>query len=195
MPWHWHIQTTICKSGIKNNSKYWSSLLNKDTYETRVTFESAVTDSSYQRRTLSTLFYQIYLWSRSRRWTVRCCIQCFSLHSGSLKLSSGARRETECDTMSLKRYWKLHMWGLCEQCRSISIPSNWSWRHHNSCGNYSGYSCMLCCAVCASSSRHGPRLKDLCKKEQNGNICQWLSPCAFGMGEKWQEKKGENKVK
>lgn len=84
----------------------------------------------------------------------------------SLKLcrvSSEARRETECDNTSLKRHWKLHLPGLCEQCRSIPIPSNWSWRHHNISGNYPGYSCMLCCAVCASSSRHCPRQKELCK--------------------------------
>lgn len=134
----------------------------------RVTFESAVTDSSHRRWILRTLVYHIYLWSRRGRWTVKFCIQCLGLQiwSGLLKLcrvSSEARRETECGNMSLKRHWKLHLPGLCEQPRSISILSNWSWRHHNNCGNYPGYSCMLCCAVCASSSRHGPRQKELCK--------------------------------
>lgn len=166
MPWHQHIQTTICKSGIKNNSKSWSSLLNRDSYETRVTFESAVTHSSHQRQTFSTLFYQIYLWNRRGRWTVRFCIQCFSLQLGSLKLcrgSSEARREAECDNTSLKRHWKLHLPGLCEQCRSIPIPSNWSGGITTTVGTTPGYSCMLCSAACASSLWHGPRQKELCK--------------------------------
>lgn len=202
MPWHQHIQTTVCKSGIKNNSKSWRSLLNRDTYETRVTFESAMTHSSHQRQTFSTLFYQIYLWSRRGRWTVRFCIQCFSLHTGSLKLyrlSSEAIREAECDNMSLKRHWKLHLPGLHEQHRSISIPSNWSWRLPNNCGNYPGYSCMLCSALqlCQQLEAWPQAQWAVQGKEQNGNICQWqisFSVCiwsGWGVLEKERRKRGK----